>query len=202
MCCPTSGLDLRVFIGMLERRHSNPECISAAAALAIARWAAGAGQSEGASSAAYSQMASESHTVTSPSSPLAVTCTAGTLPVGEIAVCLPYACPAPSSVTAAWYAVGAGANGRRCGCKRAETWVEGCEGVCVRTHARTHVGVGTIVHLRVRKQERASQRALERENKRVKKETNENVGSERGNQRTWERESGGGEFSALWPTAC
>ena len=69
-------LRARAFIGHSERSVVNPECISALTARASARAARSCGQPLPLSSATYSQMASESHTRTSPS------CRTGTRPLG------------------------------------------------------------------------------------------------------------------------
>jgi hypothetical protein len=67
-CVTGAGLR-RQFIGISLRSVANPECISALIARAWARCARSNGQPriDGQRSAAYSQIASESHTVVAPS---------------------------------------------------------------------------------------------------------------------------------------
>jgi len=69
-------LRARAFIGHSDRRVWNPECISAATERATARASRARGQPRPVSSAAYSQIASESHTRSAPAR------STGTRPLG------------------------------------------------------------------------------------------------------------------------
>ena len=76
---PMPGKCARQFMGMSRRNSANPACISALTTRAMARAAPSSGHSlaAGKRSARYSQIASDSHRVASPS------WSTGTLPAGE-----------------------------------------------------------------------------------------------------------------------